>query len=257
MGHNPRTLTVCRDPEELGQQASDLVSRVICEAADTQGRAALALAGGTTPRALYLALARPPLVEAIPWNRVHLFWGDERCVQPDHPESNYRMALETLICRVPLPEENIHRMRGDLPPQQAAEAYEEELRGYFRVPMGGWPRFDLVILGIGTDGHVASLFPGSSALEETARWVASPFVEPLQAHRLTLTLPVINHAAHVVFLVAGREKADILRRVLAEEDADTLLPAHMVRPLRGKLCYFVDEAAHHQVSLGPLSSTKD
>ncbi len=238
-----KTLTVCRNPEDLGRQAAVLVSRLIREAIERRGRATLALAGGATPQALYHALTRPPFVDAIPWNHLHLFWGDDRCVPPDRPESNYRMAEETLIARAPIPAENVHRMQGELPPEEAAAAYEAGLRRFFHAPSGGWPRFDLILLGIGADGHTASLFPGSSALEETERWVAAPYVEQLQAHRLTLTLPVFNHAAHVAFLVAGKEKAAILKRVLAEEDADPLLPARLVRPVRGKIYFFTDEAA--------------
>ncbi|MBI5379426.1 MAG: 6-phosphogluconolactonase [Nitrospirae bacterium] len=246
-----RTLTVCRNLEDLGRQAAALVSRLIREAVERRGRATLALAVGTTPRALYRALARPPFVEAIPWNLVHLFWGDERCVPPDHPESNYRMAHEDLISKVPIPPENIHRMRGEIDPQTAAVDYERELRACFQVAAGEWPRFDAVILGIGADGHVASLFPGSSALEETARWVASPFVEQLQAHRLTLTLPVLNHAAQIMFLVAGREKAAILKRVLAEEPSHPLLPAQRIQPAEGKVYVFADEEAS-----GPTDSAR-
>ncbi|HOF88113.1 MAG TPA: 6-phosphogluconolactonase [Armatimonadota bacterium] len=227
------TVTVYPHTAALAAAGASLIADRAAKSHAARGRFTLVLAGGGTPRALYAALPA-----SLDWPRVHVFWGDERCVPPDSPESNFRMAAEALLSRVPLAVEHIHRMPGELAPPAAADAYDAELRRAF--PGAAWPRFDLLLLGLGEDGHVASLFPNTAALEETARWVAATYVPRLDAWRLTLTLPVITHAAEVVMLVAGRHKAAILRQVLLE---DGNLPAQRVAPVAGALRWLVDAEA--------------
>jgi 6-phosphogluconolactonase len=199
----------------------------------------VALSGGSTPRRLYELLAAPPFRDQVPWPHTHLFWGDERCVPPDHPDSNYRMARESLLERAPIPARNVHRIRGELAPQEAAAAYEATLR----TELGAGGRLDLVLLGMGEDGHTASLFPGSPALHEQTRWVMAQEVEKLGAWRITLTPPIINAAANVLFVVAGGGKAGRLRQALVRPGQEELLPAQMVRPAEGRLLWLVDRAA--------------
>ncbi|GEJ58555.1 6-phosphogluconolactonase [Anaeromyxobacter diazotrophicus] len=223
--------------------AQEVVARGQAAAA-LRGRFALALAGGHTPRALHALLADPaqPFRARIPWARTEIFFGDERCVPPDHPDSNYRAAREALLARVPVPERQVHRLRGEDPdPAAAARAYEAELRAALGSEEGdGVPRLDLVLLGLGPDGHTASLFPGTAALEASDRLVAANHVPRLGAWRLTFTLPLLDAARAVIFLVAGAEKAPAVAAVL-EGGAD--LPAARVRPERGELLWALDAAA--------------
>jgi len=244
VGDQEPEIVIARDLDDLHRQAAEFVTRYIMNRARPGNRVAIALSGGTTPRGLYERLAGENLRHKIPWSRVHLFWGDERCVPPENPESNYRTADESLISRVPIPLENIHRMPGEkTDPQKAADAYERTLRDFFRTAPGEWPAFDLALLGVGSDGHTASLFPGSPVLEETRRWVAAPYVEKLKAHRLTLTLPVFNHADQVIFLAAGREKAPVMREWVSQENRTARFPFEMIRPLSGRLLFLLDREA--------------
>lgn len=205
------------------------------------GRFAVVLAGGSTPRPLYALLADPgaPHRAALPWARTHVFFGDERTVPPDHVESNYGMARDVLLARVPVPPENVHRIRGEEDPEVAAKGYEDGLRAFF----GPAPRFDLVLLGLGADGHTASLFPGSLALEERSRLVAAPFVPALGVHRITLTLRALDAASRVVFLVSGASKAPALARILSGEPGAAALPAARVRPTDGSVLWLVERGA--------------
>jgi 6-phosphogluconolactonase len=240
-------LRVLPDANALAQHGAAEFVRRCLSAVGERGRFAVALAGGSTPRGLYSLLARrgalvPP--GPLPWPRVHLFWGDERHVPPDHADSNYRLAREAWLAQAPVPPENVHRIRGELPEaESAAQAYEQELRFAFGLEPGELPRFDLVLLGLGADGHVASLFPGHPALAESRRLAVAPYVEPLAAHRITLTFPVFNRAAAVVFLVAGAEKAPALRRALAPQGSVAETPARGIHPENGDLLWMVDEAA--------------
>ena len=196
------------DPQALAEAAARHVVESAQAAVDARGAFSIALSGGSTPRELHLKLASPPLVEQVDWSRVHVFFGDERCVPPDDERSNYRMAEETLLNRVPIPRNQIHRMRGELPPEQAAEDYERELRDYFKDEP---PRLDLILLGMGDNGHTASLFPGLTAVHEQQRWVVAEYVAEVSMWRITLTPVIINLAREVIFLVAGAAKADMLR----------------------------------------------
>jgi len=206
-------------------------------AAAARGSCSIALSGGNTPRPLHERLARMDL----PWERVHLFWGDERYVPHDSAESNYRMARETLINRISIPPGNVHPMPTDRPdPDQAARDYEAELRAYFGSSP---PRFDLVLLGLGEDGHTASLFSGAAALQERERLVMPSLAPAEPRQRLTLTYPVINNAARVFFMVAGEEKAEAVRRALTADEPLERTPAAGVRPHDGRLAWWLDEAA--------------
>jgi 6-phosphogluconolactonase len=230
--------------DEVGREAAARFQRLAAESIVAAGRFSLALSGGSTPRALYRALAEPPFRDAIDWPRVHLFWGDERFVPADHPDSNYRLAREAFITRVPIPEENVHPIPTEATnPETAAAQYEVTLRRFFVSPEREAPRFDLVLLGLGPDGHTASLFPESPALHENRRLVAAVYAPRLAAWRLTLTPPVLRAAHHILFLVSGRDKASVLQEILEGPYDPRQLPAQLARPEEGDLTWLVDEAA--------------
>jgi 6-phosphogluconolactonase len=236
-------IIICRNARELALRAAEQFVALARSAIARSGRFAVALAGGSTPRAAYALLASPEFSERVDWPRVHLFWGDERCVPPDHADSNYRMVEEALLAKIRIPPENIHRMPGEKEPAAAAAAYEAELRKFFAVERGGWPRFDLIFLGLGEDGHTASLFPGVAALDETDRWVAAVYVEKFRSYRLTLTLPAINAAAQVTFLVSGASKAKIVGEILSSDSSSSDYPAAKVSPSDGRLTWMLDRDA--------------
>jgi 6-phosphogluconolactonase len=240
---NNRQVTICRNAEQLYRTAAAQFISLAKTAAAAAGRFAVALSGGSTPKGLYTLLATAAYREQIPWSQVHLFWGDERCVPPDHPESNYRMVRESLLSEIDIPQENIHRMAGEKDPGIAAAEYELELSNFFQLSEGGLPRFDLVLLGLGEDGHTASLFPGSKSLERMKRLVAAVDVETLGRRRLTLTLPVLNNGAQIFFLVSGRSKAAILGEILGTKSRSSILPAAKVQPVDGQLAWLITEDA--------------
>jgi 6-phosphogluconolactonase len=228
--------------------ALELVLSAAAEAVAERDSFSIALSGGNTPADLYRRLAAPPAVERVRWPAVQVFFGDERCVPPGDPESNYGMVRRTLLAGAPVPAENVHRMAGELPPGVAAAMYEDELRNAFRLPHDALPRFDLILLGMGPDGHTASLFPHTAALVERQRIVVANRVPQLNTDRLTLTLSVLNHARQVMFLVAGGDKADALAAVLEGPPAPERYPAQSVRPTDGDLIWLVDEAAAAKLS---------
>ena len=233
-------LHVLDDKEKAAQAAAELVASLAEESVTSQGHFAIALSGGSTPRLLYQILASHAYRECIMWNNWHVFWGDERCVPPDHVDSNYRTAREALLDQVPIPSARIHRMRGEIAPQKAAEEYEAVVREASQTPT---PSFDLILLGMGEDGHTASLFPGTQALQEVRRLVVANWAPRLQAYRITFTLPLINAARAVVFLVADESKAEVLRRVLEPKPDEPALPTALVRPTSGALHWFLTRAA--------------
>jgi len=246
-------VVVLPDPQALAYEAAKRFARLARRSIGETGRFAVALAGGSTPRALYQLLATEPFRGQVPWHRVHLFWGDERCVPPDDPQSNYRMVRETLLHSLPLlPDENIHRILAERPPEEAAAAYDQTLRAFFRSD-DSFPCFDLVLLGLGPDGHTASLFPGTAALDETERSVVANWVPQQNAWRITLTYGVLNAAHHIIFLVAGAGKAAPLKDVLEPDSLQPPLPAQQVNPTAGTLTWLVDEAAASQLMAPPLS----
>jgi 6-phosphogluconolactonase len=227
--------------------AAAVAEAVAEEFARSAGKS-VALAGGTTPRNLYGLLAGR---SGIAWNKIHFFWSDERHVPPDHDDSNYGMAHEALLSKVPVPEENIHRIKTENPSaQKAAEEYSGVLESFFHLKPGEFPRLDLILLGMGPDGHTASLFPGTDVLEEKTALVAAPWVEKLKTYRVTMTPPVINNAACVIFMVTGEEKAETLRAVLKGED-QTRFPSQLIRPKNGRLLWLVDHGAARLLGPNP------
>ena len=248
-----REIIVCRDVGELSQRGAEEFIRLAQKSVELSGRFTVALSGGSTPKRLYSLLASPGYKERVPWKSVYLFWGDERCVPPDHPESNFRMVQEALLSKVDIPPENIHRMAGEKKPEIAAAEYEETLRQFFQLSTGEVPRFDLILLGIGEDGHTASLFPGSEALTESKRLVVAYYVKKLQAYRLTLTLPVLNNGAAIVFLVTGENKSAAVKQVLEPEAGEPLVPAAKIRPVDGRLSWLITEDAAAKLSRSPES----
>lgn len=238
MDYAPRykNLYVFDTPEQLALAAAHQFMEYANEVLAQRGRFSVALAGGKTPKRVYELLASGQSRDRVDWSKVHVFFGDERAVPPDHPESNYGMAVESLISKVPIPAENVRRIIGEIEVGESAVVYEKELRAFFAD--FSWPCFDLVLLGMGTDGHVASLFPDSAALEEGNRWVVAT-TNPLGGNRISLTIPAINHAARVKFLVTGSEKGVTLARALKSTGPDRL-PAQLVH---GAVEWFVDRAA--------------
>jgi 6-phosphogluconolactonase len=239
-GDGGAEVVVVPGAEDLAREAAGRFVDLVREAVDSRGRFSVALAGGSTPGSTYRLLADLPYRAQIPWQEVHLFWGDERCVPPDDPASNYRLAQRTLIGQVPIPTENVHRVLGELKPEAAARTYDLELQRYFCGPL---PRLDLVLLGIGSDGHTASLFPGSPILEETKGVVAAvrAQIQGRPAWRVTLTLAAINAARQVLFLASGAEKAAIVASVLGNAEGN--LPAQRVCPVAGQVTWIIDRAA--------------
>jgi 6-phosphogluconolactonase len=241
----PVDIAIFWDDDSLMRAEAERLVRLSRNAIAARGRFLLELAGGSTPRRLYELLSRPPFVDRIDWSRTHVFFGDERCVAPDQPESNYRMAREALLDHVPIPEENVHRMHGEDDPERASQAYEGVLHAFFGSSEGPPTRsFDEALLGMGLDGHTASLFPGAPSLTEGRRWVMPQHVEqPKPMWRITLTPLVLNAAADVSFLVAGATKAQRLHEVLESGPRDQPLPAQLIRPKNGSLHWLVDAAA--------------
>ena len=241
MSAAPRLIRVA-DPAALAEAAAAAILQTAQAAVKANGRFTVALAGGATPASTYARLAQKPFVTVMPWDKTWIFFGDERMVPPDHPESNFRMADERLLAKVPLSADHVFRMEGESEDAEvAASDYAKALAEVCSERRGGVPRLDLVLLGVGVDGHTASLFPGSPAVREVFRPVAAVHAAAAAIpERLTITLPVINAASRVFVLVAGPEKAKVVKSVLAEK---TLLPAGMVSPVDGELWWFVDEAA--------------
>jgi 6-phosphogluconolactonase len=240
-----RTLTT---PQELFEAAAEEVVRAATDAVAQRGRFTIALSGGSTPKSLFNLLATNART-VLPWDRMFFFWGDERHVRPTDPDSNYKMAEETMLSKIPVAAGNVFRMAAENPDAAAAaESYETTLRKFFALQPGGFPRFDLILLGMGPDGHTASLFPGSAGLQEKSRLVIANWVDKFKTHRLTFTLPVLNAAACVAFLVSGTDKAPALHAVLESDAPGEQYPSKLVRPSDGKLIWLIDRAAASQLT---------
>jgi 6-phosphogluconolactonase len=233
-------IRVFADLEALSRGAAELFVANAAAAVAARGRFSVALSGGSTPRSAYEALARPPFWDSLDWSRTHVFWGDERCVAEDDSRRNARMAREALLNHVPIPAAQVHPMDCRPSPEEGARSYEALLRNFFGQAE---PRFDLVLLGLGPDGHTASLFRGAPALAETVRWVAPVYVAEQDLYRLTLTAPLLNQGRAVVFLVAGAAKAAVVREVLGGPREPRRLPAQLIQPVAGELYWLLDEAA--------------
>ena len=233
-------LHVLPTTEVAAQAKAQFVAALAKECLTGHGRFTIALSGGSTPRRLYKILASSPYSKEMEWDRWQVFWSDERCVPPGHQDSNYRMAREELLDHVAIPDTNVHRMRGENDPHEAAQAYEAVVREVFQSRT---PSFDLILLGIGNDGHTASLFPGTEALGEQERLVVENWAPDLQMHRITFTLPLINAAKMVAFLDTDETKSGVLRQVLEPKPGEKMPPAGLVQPSPGVVHWFLTTAA--------------
>ena len=222
----------------LAEDAAHRFAAAARDAVQSRGQFVVALSGGATPRGLYARLAAPPYASTVPWSQVQVLWGDERCVAPDEPTSNYRMVREALLDHVPIPAENVHRIHGEAVPVTAARAYEQTLRALLRGA-----RMDLILLGLGDDGHTASLFPGAVDVPDGEAWVVARYHVPTSLWRVTLTPVLINAAAEILFLVSGEGKAAIVHRVLEGPRRPSGLPAQLIAPTSGRLRWLLDAAA--------------
>ncbi len=239
-------IQVVADVRELSSTAAELFVSLSLEAARERDLFTVVLAGGSTPKNLYALLAdwNEPFRARLPWHKIHLFWGDERHVAADHPDSNYRMVQEAMLERVPIPTENVHRIRSEnADAAKAADDYEQVLREFFGLTEGHLPSFDLSLLGMGPDGHTASIFPGTDVINEKSRLVAAPWVKKLNGYRITLTPPVLNNSAFTLLLVSGKEKAETLREALQGIYQPDRFPVQIIKPTNGKLLWLVDREA--------------
>lgn len=251
------TVQVASTPAEVAQSAAHFFASVVSAAVASRGVARVAVSGGSTPKAVFALLAEPgaPFLNAIPWNQMQLFWVDERCVPPSHSESNFGMTRAAMLDQVPLPAANIHRMEGEIDPEEAASRYEAEIRNSFRLEGAETPTFDLVLLGLGPDGHTASLFPHTAGLDEMARIVIANHVPQKDSWRLTLTWPVLTQAREVAFLIEGAEKAAMVQTVFAGIRDPETWPAQLIRPASGKLTLLLDTAAAAHLPGPPATGT--
>ncbi|MDA0739747.1 MAG: 6-phosphogluconolactonase [Nitrospirae bacterium] len=246
---NSPTIDISPDAQSLMKAAAEHVVEQASLAIKARKRFTIALAGGSTPKSLYRLLASPEYRTCLEWENIKFFWGDERHVTPNHDESNYRMAYEAMLLPLAIPEHHIHRIHGELPKaEEAAEQYEKVLRTAFKCTGSQIPQFDLILLGMGTDGHTASLFPGTDAVHESTRWVAAPWVEKFQTFRITITPVLLSQARQTTFLIAGREKSEVLHDVLEGPFQPDFLPSQVIKPTTGHLAWFLDREAAHDLS---------
>ncbi len=247
-----REIRILADGAAIAKRAAQEFIQAATVAAREKGACSVSLAGGKTPKALYsLLVTDPALRSQVPWDKIQLFFGDERHVPPDHPDSNFRMATEAMISKSPMKPEQVTRIKGEYPDAgQAALEYEKALREYFKLKDGEYPRFDLVLVGMGNEGHTLSLFPGTKALHADGRIAVRNWVGKLYAERITLTAPAASNAAQVIFMVTGADKAPALKAVLEGPFEPEQLPAQLLQPKNGKLLWLVDTAAGSMLSMG-------
>ena len=229
---------IISDVETMSHEAAKVFADFSKKYISSQGRFVAALSGGDTPKRFYQILATDKYCTSIEWSKIHFFWVDERCVPKESESSNFRLSFDHLISRISIPDANIHRIKGDFGPEKGAQDYADELKNFFGV---GLPIFDLILLGMGEDGHTASLFPGSKSLDEKKRLVISVYAEEM--NRITLTLPVLNSARHILFLVSGQSKKQVLNDILVDNERRKNYPAGLVQPVHGDLLWLIDEAA--------------
>jgi 6-phosphogluconolactonase len=247
-----RDVRILTNLEAIAKRAAQEFVQAATAAVSEKGSFSVALSGGSTPKALYSLLANDAALRAqVPWDKMQVYFGDERSVGPDHPDSNFRMAAETMLSKVPLNGDQVFRIKGEhKDTERAAQEYEQALRASFKIAEGKFPRFDLVLLGMGNEGHTASLFPGTKALHQTRRLVVRNWVGKLYTDRVTLTAPVINNAARIIFMVTGADKELALKGVLEGPYEPDQLPAQMIQPSNGKLLWLVDTIAGGMLSIG-------
>lgn len=246
-------IIVLENSEALFVRAAEEIVHISGESICTHGQFSLALTGGNTPADVYSLIATRFHL-SVDWNAVHLFWGDERCVPPDDPASNYGMAHRTMLSKLNLDPGQIHRMRGEDPPEQGASKYETELKDFFSLDEGEFPAFDLILLGLGDNVHIASLFPGHPAIHEQQRLAVAVEVDAPQRHRITLTPPVLNNAVRVMFIVAGQNKAQAVKAALEGPRNYDQYPAQIIEPTHGEVMWLLDRPAASMLSPALLSS---
>lgn len=247
-----REIRILADGAAIAKRAAQEFVRAAVAAVSARGSFNVALAGGSTPKALYSLLVNDPALRSqVPWDKTHLFFGDERHVPPDHPDSNFRMATEAMISKSPLKPEQVTRIKAENPDaDQAALEYEKSLRDYFKLRDGDYPHFDLVLVGMGNEGHTLSLFPGTKALHADGRIVVRNWVGKLFTDRITLTAPAASNSAEILFMVTGADKAPALKAVLEGPFEPDQLPAQSLQPKNGKLLWLVDAAAGSMLTSG-------
>ncbi len=238
-------LHIHKDPAAMAERVAHHITQICEDAISERGVFTIALSGGSTPLPLFRLLSANDWIDRIPWEKIRIYWVDERCVHPDDPKSNYGIAREALLSHVPVT--RYYRMKGEVDPVKAALDYEELIKEHFQLQENEFPRFDCVLLGLGADGHTASLYPGEYGISEKKRIVVDQFIKSLKADRLSLTLPVLNNARNCIFMVSGKEKHHALTRTLNLLEVPEL-PAQMVRPPRGELIWVVDESATHGIN---------
>jgi 6-phosphogluconolactonase len=227
------------DLEALSHEAATLFVNLSRNCTALRGRFTVVLSGGSTPRILYSLLGSGLYQRRVDWHHVHFFWADERCVPIVHEENNFKLVSDLLLSKISLPHGNIHRIKVEEGPEKGAQDYEDRIREFFN--MSGFPVFDFIILGVGKDGHTASLFPGSTSLKENMRLAVPVYMEEMKIHRITLTLPVLNNADHIIFLAAGSAKADVIKKILGNKKEQ--YPAGLVSPVHGNLIWMLDRKA--------------
>ena len=250
-------LQIYEDADQLAGEAARRFAAIATETVERFGQMSVALSGGGTPKAMFVKLAQEPYRSLVPWKSTHVFWADERCVPPSHPDSNYRLAMELLLSRVPIPATNIYRIPAEVPYHDSARQYSEIVRTAFSGfdrreddDSNNLPRFDLILLGLGDDGHTASLFPHSDALKSGAVIAVANYVEKLKVHRITLTPAVISSARNVIFLIAGESKARALRNTFRCDYQPEAYPAQLITPTNGTLIWMADTEAASLLSVG-------
>lgn len=248
----PPDVRILTNIDAIAKRAAQDFLQSATQAVSEKGSFTVALSGGSTPKALFSLLATDAALRSqLPWDKMSMYFGDERSVGPDHADSNFRMATETMLSKVPIKPEQVFRIKGEYKDtEKAAQEYEQVLRTSFKIADGQFPRFDLVFLGIGNEGHTASLFPGTKALQETRRLAVRNWVGKLYTNRITLTAPVINNAARVVFMVTGADKTLALKGILEGPHEPDQLPAQLIQPSNGKLVWLVDTVAGGMLSIG-------
>jgi len=248
----PPDVRILTNIDAIAKRAAQDFVQSATQAVSEKGSFTVALAGGSTPKALYSLLAGDAALRSqVPWDKMYVYFGDERSVGPDHADSNFRMATETMLSKVPIKPEQVFRIKGEYKDtEKAAQEYEQVLRTSFKIAEGQFPRFDLVFLGIGNEGHTASLFPGTKALDETKRLAVRNWVGKLYTNRVTLTAPAINNAARVIFMITGADKALALKGILEGPYEPEQLPAQLIQPPNGKLLWLVDTVAGGMLSIG-------
>jgi len=240
-----RNVQILSDLEAISHEAAFLFVNASRNSIAGRTKFAVAISGGSTPRRLYTLLSSSPYCDQVDWQKIHFFWADERCVSKEDEASNFKTVFDRLLSKVPVPDGHIHRIKGEEDPEKAARDYEADIREFFGT--SGMPVFDLVLLGMGEEGHTASLFPGSKWLEETARLAVAVYLDKPNRNRITLTLPVLNNAAQILFLVAGSSKAAVLSEILSDKEKKKEFPAGRIRPVQGKVTWLIDQEAAGRV----------